>query len=210
MKEFFPRKALVPAVVCLLPILAGGLLYSRLPSRVVTHWNFAGQPDGYSSRFFAVVGLPALLFLLHILLAVVLTHDPHRKNMSAALFGVSLWAMPVLSVVTQGLILATALGAPLPVGTSVMVAEGLLYMVVGNYLPKCKHNYSMGVRLPWTLSSEENWNRTHRLAGWLWTVGGLLMAVSGLLGWHGITLAVIVVITVLPAVYSFLLYRKGI
>ena len=210
MKQLFPRRAVLPALVCLLPMAAGAALYSRLPQQVVTHWNFAGQPDGYSSRFFAVVGLPALLFLLHIVMVVILTHDPHRKNMSAALFGVSLWAMPVLSVVMQGLILATALGAQLPVGTIVMVLVGLLFTVVGNYLPKCKHNYSMGIRLPWTLSSEENWNRTHRLAGWLWTIGGLLMAASGLLGWQGVTMAVIIAITVLPAVYSFLLYRKGI
>ena len=210
MKSLFPRKAVLPALICLLPILAGVLLYPRLPERVVTHWNFAGQPDGYSSRLFAVVGLPLILLGCHLLLAVVLTHDPRRKNMSSALFAVSLWSMPVLSVVIQGLVLVTALGGSLPVNAIVPGLVGLMFMVVGNYLPKCKPNYSMGIRLPWTLNSEENWNRTHRLAGWLWMAGGLLLAVSGLAGWSKTTLPVLILLVVVPAVYSFHLYRKGI
>ena len=67
MKEFFPRKAILPSVLCLLPIGAGLLLYSRLPEQVVTHWNASGEPDGYSSRFAAVFIIPGILFLCELL-----------------------------------------------------------------------------------------------------------------------------------------------
>ena len=73
MKEFFPRKAILPSVLCLLPIGAGLLLYSRLPEQVVTHWNASGEPDGYSSRFAAVFIIPGILFLCELLVAVVLS-----------------------------------------------------------------------------------------------------------------------------------------
>ena len=62
MKEFFPRKAILPSVLCLLPIGAGLLLYSRLPEQVVTHWSASGEPNGYSSRFAAVFIIPGILF----------------------------------------------------------------------------------------------------------------------------------------------------
>lgn len=210
MKEFFPRKAILPSVLCLLPIGAGLLLYSRLPEQVVTHWNASGEPDGYSSRFAAVFIIPGILFLCELLVAVVLSHDPHRKNMSSALFSISLWMMPVLFVLVQGLVLATALGAQLPVASLVMVLVGVVIAVIGNYLPKCKHNYSMGIRLPWTLASEENWNRTHRLAGWLWVVCGILMAAGGILEQPFPVLLVLLLLVLVPAGYSFWLYRKGI
>nr|WP_275450028.1 SdpI family protein [Clostridium massiliodielmoense] len=82
----------------------------------------------------------------------------------------------------------------------------------GNYLPKCKQNYTVGIKLPWTLNSEENWNKTHRLGGYVWMAGGLILCI---LTWLNIyrqiaTIVIVVIISVIPIVYSFLLYKKGI
>ena len=88
---------------------------------------------------------------------------------------------------------------------------GILFIIIGNYLPKCRQNFTMGVRLPWTLASEENWNRTHRLAGKLWIIGGLLMTLYTMIEMHMIFfIAVVFVMTLIPAIYSYTLYRKGI
>ena len=98
------------------------------------------------------------------------------------------------------------------VGTVAPVFVGLLFLILGNYLPKIRQNRTMGIKLPWTLQSEENWTRTHRLSGFLWVLCGLVMIPLSLLrlwsGWlFGALLAVMVLI---PAVYSYALHRKGI
>ena len=89
---------------------------------------------------------------------------------------------------------------------------GVLFIILGNYLPKTKHSYSMGIKLPWTLNSEENWNRTHRLSGFLWVIGGALFLMLTFFGWWNlyVLLGIILAMTLIPTVYSYLLYRKGI
>lgn len=192
--------------------MAGLVLYSRLPERVPTHFDFSGTPDGWSSRPFAVFGLPCLLAALNVFLYACLNRDPKRANMSGALKTVSQWSLPVLSVLCYGLTLTAALGYPSRIEIVVPLLTGILLLVIGNYLPKTKQSYTMGIKLPWTLQSEENWTRTHRLSGFLWVLCGFVMIPLSLLrlwsGWlFGVLLAVMVLI---PAVYSYALHRKGI
>ena len=206
------KRLILTTVICLMPIMAGLALYSRLPERVPIHFDFSGAPDGWSSRPAAVFGLPCLLAALNVFLYVCLNRDPKKANMSGALKTVSQWSLPVLSVLCYGLTLTAALGYPSRIEIIVPLLTGILFLAVGNYLPKTKQSYTMGIRLPWTLQSEENWNRTHRLAGFLWVLCGLVMIPLSLLrlwnGWlFGVLLAVMVLI---PAVYSYALHRKGI
>ena len=206
------REVVLTTLVCLLPILAGVLLWNRLPETVATHWGADGEANGWSSRAFAVFALPALMAAINLLLHFALRTDPKRQNMSAALRAVSVWAMPVLSVVMYALTLANALGHAVHIETVAPLLVGLMLIVIGNYLPKTKQSYTMGIKLPWTLASEENWNHTHRLAGFLWVLGGAAIVLLTLLGalrsW--LLLALIAVMTLVPAVYSYLLYRKEI
>ena len=206
------KRMILTTAICLLPILAGLALYSRLPEQVPTHFDFNGNPDGWSSRAFAVFGIPGLMAAINLFLHICLEKDPKRANMSAALKHISLWVIPVLSVLTSGLTLGAAMGWPVHVETAIPVLVGGLFLLVGNYLPKTKQSYTMGIRLPWTLDSEENWNRTHRLTGFLWVAAGALCILFTLLHlWNGWLLAgLIALIALLPALYSCCLHRKGI
>ena len=87
---------------------------------------------------------------------------------------------------------------------------GVSLVAIGNYLPKCQQNYTIGIKIPWTLNSEENWNRTHRLAGFVWVMGGIIMILSAF--WVGIwiTIAVSAMMALIPVIYSYALHRKGI
>lgn len=192
--------------------MAGLVLYSRLPERVPTHFDFSGTPDGWSSRPFAVFGLPCLLAALNVFLYACLNRDPKRANMSGALKTVSQWSLPVLSVLCYGLTLTAALGYPSRIEIVVPLLTGILLLVIGNYLPKTKQSYTMGIRLPWTLQSEENWNRTHRLSGFLWVAAGALLILFSLLRlWNGWLLgALLFALIFVPMGYSYFLYRKGI
>ena len=206
------RKTLIlTTLVCLLPIIAGALLYSSLPETVPTHFNFEGEPDGWSSRAFAAFGLPAIMLGMNFVLQFALNADPKRQNMSEALMNIAVWSIPVLSVLCCGMTLAKSLGYDVRFEVVIPVFIGLLFIIIGNYLPKTKQSYTMGIRLPWTLNSEENWNRTHRLAGFLWVLCGILFIAMSFIGWSlPIFLILLAVMILVPLAYSYLLYRKGI
>ena len=121
-----------------------------------------------------------------------------------------LWITPAISVVVSLMTYLTALGSGLRVEAIVPVSLGFLLAVIGNYLPKCKQSYTVGIKLPWTLHSEENWNRTHRLAGYVWMACGLGMMILGFLGLFLVSLVFPLVAALVPTVYSYILYRKGI
>ena len=205
------KTLILTTLVCLIPIVAGALLYSRLPETMATHWNMNGEPDGFSSRAFAVFGLPGILLAVNLILPFALRADPKRANMSEALVKITIWIIPLVSLLCCGLTLARGLGYTVSVEFWVPIFMGVLFIVIGNYLPKTKQSYTMGIKLPWTLNSEENWNRTHRLAGYLWVLGGVLFLVMSFIGWSlAAFLTILAVMVLVPTAYSYLLYRKGI
>ena len=205
------KMLIVTTLICLLPLLAGALVYSRLPEQVATHFDLQGNPDGWSSRAFAVFGLPGILLAVNLLMPFALRADPKHENMSGALVNIVLWTVPVVSLLCSGLTLGRALGYDLRIEMVLPIFMGVLFILIGNYLPKTKQSYTMGIKLPWTLASEENWNRTHRLAGFLWVIGGAFFIVMSFIGWNLIAFLIPIALMVLvPTVYSYLLYRKGI
>ena len=205
------KTLIITSLICLLPLLAGALVYSRLPEQVATHFDLQGNPDGWSSRAFAAFGLPGILLAVNLILPFLLRADPKHKNMSGALVNITIWTVPLVSLLCSGLTLGRALGYDLRIEMVLPVFMGVLFILIGNYLPKTKQSYTMGIKLPWTLASEENWNRTHRLAGFLWVIGGAFFIVMSFIGWNFIAFLIPITLMVLvPTVYSYLLYRKGI
>lgn len=210
-------RALLTSAVCLLPILPGLLLLPALPEQVATHFGASGEPDGWMPKLQAVVMIPAFMALVNLFCHAALHFDPRRQGQSSALRTVALWFCPVLCVVLQAATLVYALGVPVPIALVCCVTVGVLFVIIGNYLPKCRLNYTMGIRTPWTLSSEENWNRTHRLGGKLWVAAGILITASGFLplgpkegGEIAFVLMLIAVAlaSLIPVGYSLWLYQK--
>ena len=205
------RTLILTTLLCLLPMLVGFAVYDRLPETMATHWGLHGEVNGWSSRAFAVFGLPLIVAALNVVMYLALNADPKRANMSTALRLIAEWICPVASVLTGGLTIAWSLGFELRIERIVPIFVGLMFVIVGNYMPKTKQSYTMGIRLPWTLHSEENWNRTHRLAGFLWVLGGLYFIVMSFVGWTpaGFLIPVLLMVLV-PTVYSYVLYKRGI
>lgn len=200
----------ITSIVTLLPMTLGLLLWDRLPEQLPSHWNVNGEVDGWSSKAFAVFGMPLILLGVQWLCALATCADPKRKNHAAKVMHLVLWITPVLSVFLNGASYLTALGEGVPVEWMTPVLLGLLFVILGNYMPKCQINYTIGIKLPWTLNSEENWNRTHRLAGWVWVIGGLILMFSGFVGGVWLMIAIALVMTLIPVIYSYTLYKKGI
>lgn len=203
------RTTVLTTIVCLIPVILGIILYNKLPESIVIHWDFNGTPNGWASKIMGAVVFPGILVLVNIIFPLLLKIDPKYDNMNEKIKHLLHWIIPVISVFVSGTTLASALGKDVKVALIAPMFVGLIFVIIGNYLPKMTQSYTVGIKLPWTLDSEENWNKTHRMAGFLWVVGGIAMIIAGALGMGSIALIVITAIMVLvPVLYSYLLYRK--
>ena len=205
------RKTIIlTTMITALPILLGLVLWSRLPETIATHFDAHGNPNGWSSKAFAVLGLPAFIVGCHLLCAFGTMADPKRKNIQDKMFKLVLWICPVISILTCGGVYLYALGVNVDVSRLAEYMVAAVFIIVGNYLPKCRQSYTMGIKLPWTLNDEENWNATHRFGGRVWMAGGVVMLVLSLLGVVRNTVVLVglmLVMILLPAAYSYRYYR---
>ncbi|MBQ6894244.1 MAG: SdpI family protein [Clostridia bacterium] len=201
-------KIIISFVITLFPMLFGFIVWDRLPENIATSFGWNGEITGYSSKMFAVVGLPAILTIVNLICIIATNADPRRKNISNKMFTAVISIVPVCSLLCGACIYGNALGYKVSVESIMPVFMGIMFFVLGFILPKCKQNYTIGIKLPWTLHDEENWDKTHKLAGKLWIYGGIIMVVSGLFNLTFLFMAIIFALVIIPTVYSYLLYRK--
>jgi len=200
-------------VVAALAAAVSVWVYSRLPAMVATHWNLQGVPDGYSPRFWAAAIMPLATLGLTGLFNVLPRMDPRRENYAKFLNSYWLIANAVLafSGLAHVLILANGLGYTLQVDRIVPVGIGLLFAFLGNYLTRVEPNWFVGVRTPWTLSSDTVWRKVHRTAGWLFVVAGLVIAAAAFMPrrtFMSIFIAAVVVAAGIPVVQSYVLWKR--
>lgn len=203
---------ILTSIVTVLPVLVGLLLWDRLPEVMTTHWGADGVADGWSGKGFAVFFLPLFLLGMHWLM-ILLTVTLDKKNLEQhpKLMGILFWIFPVVSLTASGAVYATAFDVEFGVSKWMPVLFALLFIAMGNYLPKCRQNATLGIKLPWTFRSEENWNKTHRFGGWVWVLGGILLLPAVFLpekAFVAVLVGVIFLIVLIPTLYSWLLYRK--
>ena len=206
------KTLIIASIVTLLPVLIGICFWSRLPDTIATHFGTNNQADGFSSKPVAVFGLPLLCLTVLWAGAVVTANDPRKQNISPKMFTLGLWIAPIVSLIAAAVMYPVNLGYAVDISYVGGLAMGLLLIIVGNYAPKARQNYTIGIKLPWTLANEENWNRTHRFAGYLWIVCGILLVVLSLFRVQqpSLMIALIAVTVLLPFGYSFWLHAaKG-
>lgn len=208
---------IVTTLITLLPIVFGLIIWKKLPEQIATHWGADGQADGYSGKAFAVFGMPCILAALQLFVSFITLNDPKRRNIHKKPLTLVLWLIPIVSILMNCMTYAVALGMKVDVGIIVSILIGLLFIILGNYMPKLQQNYTVGIRIPWTLNSTENWNRTHRLGGKMFILGGFLLIITGFLGSVmgdfgalAAVIAIALICTGVPAVYSFWLFKRGV
>lgn len=201
-------KILVTSLVTLLPCLIGLLLWQRLPELVPIHFNFNGVADDWAGRPFAVFALPGFFFVCHIICTLAILYDPKGENIGRKLISIILWIMPATSLVTNMSIYAYAMNMEINIAVISIWLVGILHIVLGNIMPKLKHNYTIGIKTSWTLADPENWYHTHRIAGWSMVIGGILLLTTAF--WPNILfLLMVTVLSVgVPVVYSFVYYKR--
>ena len=212
MLKKFRKTLIITTIITLLPILAGIILWEKLPEQIPMHFNAAGEVDGWASKTVGVFVMPVVLVAVQWLCAVgSFKMDPKARNLNEKVMGLVLWFIPLLSLLMHALVYCTALGYEMNVQTVIPLVMGVLFIIIGNWLPKCKQTYTLGIKLPWTLHDEDNWNRTHRFAGPVWVVCGVIIMVGGLVGgaFLWVMLAALLVMIAAPMVYSYLLFKKS-
>jgi len=202
----------ITTIICILPIILSFILYDRLPDQVAIHFDSAGVADNYAPKAFAAFGLPVLMAVLNIFAHFKFNNDPKKMNSALALKYMGKWVIPIMTVILVPFTLFNAIGYKVPILDYVPVAVGFILIAFGNYLPKCKQNYTIGIRLPWTLNSEDNWNKTHHLAGYIWILGGICMIIGSCIRIQSLPLiiCICIMITLVPFLYSYSLYKKGV
>ena len=204
------KTLIVTSIVTLIPIIIGLLLWDRLPDKIPFHWNIKGEVDNWVSKPVAVFAISPAMLALQWLCVIATSTDPKKANHSAKQLTLVFWLIPVLNAVLTAVTYTSALGTIVRIEAIVYVFLGLLFVIIGNYLPKCKQSYTIGIRISWTLNSEENWNKTHRLAGWFWVVCGFIIMSCGFFNLWWVAISCFAVMAIVPIIYSFVLYKKGI
>lgn len=202
---------ILSCIVLLSPMIFGMIVWNKLPESMPIHWGVNGEADRWSSKPFAVFVLPLLILAIHGICIFASGKDFRDKKQSPKVMGLVLWICPLLSVMANSLTYAISLGKEINVLFVVSLTMGALFVLIGNYLPKCQQNRTVGIRIIWTLKNEANWNSTHRFAGKVWVIGGLLLMASSLLPYSILPWAMIALLVVfisLPVLYSYRFYRK--
>ncbi|WP_367925624.1 SdpI family protein [uncultured Ruthenibacterium sp.] len=204
-------------ILAILPLIACVVCMPFLPDKVPMHWGINGQIDRYGNRSELIL-LAATGLGIALLLKFVPRLDPKRQNYekfkggyTAIRLSLSLFYMFMIAL-TLFIAFFPHAGAAVSMDRLCTGAIGILFCIMGNFMPKFQHNYFCGIRVPWTLSSSDNWRRTHRFAGPIWFVCGLGILVCAFL-LHGQMLYIAMIIfavplLVLPILYSYLLFRR--
>ena len=187
--------------------------YPSLPPTVATHWSLRGTPDGFSSRGWAVAIGPLVIVGITLLFNVLPKMDPRRENY--ARFLSSYWlianAVVVFMLVAHALVIATGLGYSVNIDRLMPLGIGLLFVFLGNYLTRVEPNWFIGIRTPWTLSSDAVWRKTHRTGGWLMVIGGLVLGIGAFLphaAFLPLLVTTLILVVVIPIVQSYVLWKR--
>ena len=204
----------IPLLIIAAAVIASAVVYPRLPEGVPTHWNgMSGQPNGWSGRLMGAWMLPILLVAIWAFMRVLPAIDPRGSNYAkfgGAFEGIIVSIMLFL-LALHIIILRAALGYPVAMQRVVPIGVGALLVVIGNLLPRARPNWFVGIRTPWTLSSDRVWEKTHRFGGHVFVAGGLLIVLGALVmpQWaHVVLLTAILLCTATVLIYSYVEWKR--
>jgi uncharacterized membrane protein len=207
MRKWYPWSVVTAALAFSLA------MYSRLPERIPIHWDMRGVADGWAGRMMGAFLLPGILAIVALILPRLPAIDPKRANYEKFR---PTYDLVVNAVVTMlGVLhvagLGVALGWPISMERLTPVMMGALFIVIGNVMPRARPNWLFGIRTPWTLTNDRVWERTHRLGGHLFVIGGVVvmlvaLAPAPLVG--PIMIGIVTVVAGTPLAYSYFTWRR--
>lgn len=204
---------IISLIAILAATLASAIIYPRLPEMAASHWNAAGQVDGYMPRFWAAFLMPIISAGLLLLLLVFPALDPLKANIATfrPYYNAFIALIIVFMLFIHGITLAWNLGYDgFNIGNAIIPAVGLIIIFAGVMMAKAKRNFFIGIRTPWTLSNDTVWEETHKLGSKMFVGAGIVMILSAFFGESGfwIIFPIIMLAAFVPVVYSYILWRR--
>lgn len=207
------KKDWIILIIIILGFGFGAYFYSSLPDRVPIHWNIEGEVNGYGTKFFGAFGLPLINLGCYLMFIILPYIDPKKKNYEKfnSTYQYLKYILIIFLFGIQVITLLASTGVVINIADYIQIMISLIFILIGNVMGRFSHNYFVGIKTPWTLADEQVWKRTHRIAGPLWVIGGIL---NLLLTFTGIYfkkigfIIILIIIVVIPIIYSYILYRK--
>jgi len=202
------KKEFIPLILIIACFIIGFYFYPQLPDKIPSHWNAQGEIDAWNSKDFAVWFFPSLGLIVYVLMTFIPFIDPLRRNY--AKFALPyFWIRLLLIVFFLSLYLYVLLGANININYFIIPAISLLFIVMGLFLPKIKKNYFVGVRTPWTIHSEQVWDKTHVLAGKLYVLAGIATFLGLIFVDYAIFILLVSIIgaSLISVAYSYFIFR---
>lgn len=206
-------------IVAIAPLIYLAICWNQMPEKVATHFNLQGQPDQFGSKSYLWVGIGVIAVfsvLIYLLLKNIYKIDPkrHAAENKDRLLRIGFTIALFMSFVSATMVHASVSEGGIKFNIHFVFASiGFMWAIIGNYMHNLKPNYFAGLRLPWTLENEDNWRRTHLLAGKMWFIGGVIIGVTWLFASTTvglvITFAFFLPMIFIPMIFSYRLYKKN-
>ncbi|MCT4377274.1 DUF1648 domain-containing protein [Leuconostoc suionicum] len=200
------KKSFLPLIITLLPIFYGLILWTKLPVELPIHFNINGEVDRYANKVWLIIIWPIIATLLHLFLIIYRTKIVARSQ-NNKMHTIISWSIPLGTNILLSYIFAYGLGNHVNITSILLPTIGILFIALGNYMPKTQRNRFVGIRIPTALNNDVNWFKTQRIGGLMFVVGGFMMIGGGFLGmisefWTIASMIVaLVLITVIPIIY---------
>lgn len=199
------------SIVTLLPALFGLFGSKFLPEKIISHWGWNGEPDGWMSPMPLFVLLPAILLAMHWFCVLLTAALDKNIEQNRKVLMIVFWIIPMISLISCGTVFMSALGYTSFVHSSIYLILGTTFILIGNYMPKIVRSRTVGIKIKWTLANEENWNATHRFCGKLYVICGVLcfLAIPTPMEALPFVMIAVMLFCILPPIlYSYLFYKK--
>ena len=192
------------SIVTLIPMIVGIIIWSKLPDSIAVHFNMAGEANRFAGKVETVFGLPIFLLAVNLLCIFTTSLDKRKDKIGKKMNSILIWICPLISLIVGDTIYLKALGYSVDIPLIALFIIAAVEIVIGNYLPKCRQNDVVGIRVPWTMKSEKNWNRTHRFGGRIYFAAGLITVICAVLKInYGVLLLMNILVLFSPIAYSF-------
>lgn len=207
------KKWILPLGLIVTAVVISISVYGRMPDQIPIHWNAYGEPDNYASKPIALFLLPAFMLVTLLIVKLIPIIDPRRENLKKNIKDIdtvnffiilTLFAIHVVTIIYN-------LDHEIDMTIVPSLIGGALFLIIGNYMPRFKHNYMIGLRTPWTLADENVWRKSQLVGGRIMFLAGLIMIFSGFLPlpWMFIVFfGTVVVSTAIAVLASYLIYKK--
>ncbi len=208
-KRKINKSFLISSILCLVPVFIAIIFYKKLPEEIPMHFNFKGEVTSHASKIFLIIN-PMILFLANIFALFIKYNDPKKKNVPKNLNKILIFIIPSISLILVCSTILISFGYNLRIEMLMPIFFSIIFILIGNYLPKCKRNFTVGIKLPWTLYDDDVWMKTHRLGGFLFVISGILILLTSLFlnKFSFFVMIITLLITLISlTLYSFIIYN---